>query len=170
MDNPQVAQGEFLEWITWAFNIYPALSVLIGAIALDVLTGLSAALVAKRVTSAASWRGMLRKVIMLFIVAFAALLQLLEQFRDFPLAGMVCLCFTVTEGISIAENAALAGVKMPDVLRERLKVLHDSEKHPTDSDADLDVVEATVVVKKDAPISTARAARDIANGNGGKGP
>lgn len=142
-----------LEFVTWAFNLYPALGVLIVAIVLDILTGLSAAFVTGELNSATSWRGMVRKVTILFVVAFAALIQLLSPLNEYPLAKMVCSFFTVTEGISILENAARCGLPLPEFLSQKLQSLRESEKKLDDSSPDV-VVE--VKPKKDRAVEIKR--------------
>lgn len=107
----------------------PTVSALLIMMLLDVFSGLCAAVVTKSVSSSISWRGMMKKVLTLLVLAMA---MVLDPFANgLPISKLVSICFIVTEGISILENAAVAGVPLPPQLMDLLlKMRADSKPIP----------------------------------------
>ncbi len=105
---------------------FPLVGILLLIMALDVAVGLCAAFITRTVSSTISHRGMVRKVIMLLLVGVGAVLD--PYAGGIPLSKMVAMCFLVTEGISIVENAARAGVPIPKPLYDVLQKLTSNEK------------------------------------------
>ena len=73
--------------------------------------------------SKACFKGLVRKCVILLLVLVAHRLDLAlgaSYVRD-----GVCIAFTVSEVISIAENAGLVGVPLPAVLERALEALKD---------------------------------------------
>lgn len=103
----------------------PACVALLYLMMLDVFTGLIAAWITKKICSTASYRGMLKKVM---ILAFVAAAMIIERVIPMPWATAVALCFCVTETISITENAARAGVPIPRQWVEALKRARDEQE------------------------------------------
>lgn len=71
--------------------------------------------------SRAGWKGLCRKCMTLLYVLIAYRLDLLigqHYIRD-----AVVIAFTINELISIAENAGLMGIPMPEVLKNAIDVL-----------------------------------------------
>ena len=99
--------------------------VLIGMMLLDITTGLLAAYVGNALDSRVSFRGTAKKVIVLLLVAAAAWL---EPAIGVPLASAVAGFYVVHELMSILENAALAGLPVPDELRAALARVPGGEK------------------------------------------
>lgn len=101
--------------------------VLLGLMALDILSGVLAAYIAKKLCSSASFRGMLKKVLILAVVAAAMLFERIVP--NMPWGQIVAFFFVVTESISIIENASNAGVPIPKQFRDALlKARADEEK------------------------------------------
>lgn len=98
---------------------YPFVTVLLGLMLLDILTGLIAAFVSKVICSTASYRGMMGKVQILAMVATAMLMELIIP--NVPWGTFVAIFFCVTEAISITENAANSGVPIPKPWVDALK-------------------------------------------------
>lgn len=99
--------------------------------AADYFTGLIVAAVFKNskksksgaLESRAGWKGLCRKGTTLLFVLIAYRLDLLigtNYIRD-----AVIISFCINEVLSIAENAALMGVKMPNVIEKSLDILRD---------------------------------------------
>ena len=93
---------------------------------LDYITGVMVGICTKELDSSAGFRGIVRKVTMLIVVAVG------HTIDQYVLGGgtAVCKCAVVgfylaNEGISILENTAKLGVKYPKKLLEILKQLHD---------------------------------------------
>jgi len=105
------------------------LKILLIMCVIDYLTGVSAAIVHKNLSSKAGFNGILKKIAILCIVAVAHLLGGtlgLDQIRS-----AVIGFYIATEGISIMENAAALGVKMPKLIAI-LKQLKDREDEEND--------------------------------------
>lgn len=99
--------------------------------AADYFTGLIVAAVFKNskksksgvLESRAGWKGLCRKGTTLLFVLIAYRLDLLigtNYIRD-----AVIISFCINEVLSIAENAALMGIKMPAVIEKSLDILRD---------------------------------------------
>lgn len=76
--------------------------------------------------SRAGWRGLCRKGMILLIVLIANRLDLLlgsNYIRD-----AVIISFCINEVLSIAENAALMGIKLPSVITKSLDILKDKSE------------------------------------------
>lgn len=115
--------------------------VLIGTMTLDYLTGIVVASMGKSrktegggLSSRVAVEGLMRKVVMLFVVALACLVDLavassagLLSFS--AISGAVCLWFIASEGMSILENAAEIGLPIPNVITQALEVLKVGNKN-----------------------------------------
>ena len=107
-------------------NLDGMFTALIVFMILDYITGVMVGICNKNVDSSTGFRGILRKITMLIVVAVGHTLDL------YVLGGgtAVCKCAAVgfylaNEGISILENTAKLGVKYPKKLLDILKQLHD---------------------------------------------
>lgn len=107
------------------------LTTLLIFMGIDYLSGLIVAAVFKNSTksksgaleSRAGWKGLCRKGMTLLFVLIAYRLDLLigtNYIRD-----AVIISFCINEVLSIAENAALMGIKMPAVIEKSLDILRD---------------------------------------------
>jgi toxin secretion/phage lysis holin len=95
--------------------------LLLALMALDIGTGVAAAVVTRTLSSAVSWRGITRKAVVLLVVLAAARIQEgLGVSAAVQLDDAVSAFYCVHEAISIAENAARAGVPVPTALRRAL--------------------------------------------------
>ena len=103
----------------------PLVVVLLCLMVLDVVTGLIAAFVAKKLCSTASYRGMLGKVQVLAMVATSMLVELVIP--NVPWGTIVSFFFCVTEALSITENAANSGVPIPEQWVETLRKAKQKE-------------------------------------------
>lgn len=76
--------------------------------------------------SHAGWKGLCRKSMTLLYVLIAAQLDALIH-TDY-LREAVCIGFIANEALSIAENAGLMGLPMPDAIRKSLDLLKTESK------------------------------------------
>lgn len=102
-----------------------AIVTLVAFMVIDYITGtIDAALGASpkgSLNSRIGWKGLAKKAMTLCLVGVAARLDIAlatDYLRD-----MVVIGFTVNEGLSIIENAALLGVPMPEALKQALEVM-----------------------------------------------
>jgi len=107
------------------------LKVLALFVVLDYITGLAAAWAQKQLSSEIGARGIVKKILIFFVVAVAAQIDLLlasavAGIPSFPALPAICrslaICFYLAnEGLSILENAGEAGVPIPAALRDALE-------------------------------------------------
>lgn len=123
--------GSFASYLFGGFD--KLLIALVIFMIIDFLSGLILAIVFKnssktkngRVSSEAGIRGLAKKIFILFLVTVATQLDLVlgtSIVRD----GVV-IAFISMEGISILENATLAGLPVPRIIKNALEVLSKVE-------------------------------------------
>lgn len=105
---------------------WPIYSVLIGAMVLDILTGLAAAFGTKTLSSSVSWKGMMRKLATLMVVALAVLLEPIVP-GNLALGTLAAIGFIVSEALSVLENAGRLGVLPPFLLKDALVKLQQGQ-------------------------------------------
>lgn len=101
-----------------------ALACLIIAIILDYISGIIKAYVNKDLSSKIGFEGLLKKVGVLLIVMLAVLVDKITG-ETGAIRTLVIYYFVANEGLSILENLALAGVPIPESIKNALKVLKD---------------------------------------------
>lgn len=111
-----------------------AIVTLLCFMAVDYLTGLIVAGVFKKsgktasgsLSSAAGWRGLCKKAVVILIVGATA------QFETYSgthfLRDAVVIAYMANEGISIIENCGLMGVPIPGKLKAAIAALQDKEE------------------------------------------
>lgn len=117
-----------------------ALSVLIGLMAADYITGVLVAAVFKKsaksengkLESGASFKGLCRKCMILVIVWVAVMLDKVTG-SNF-IRTTVCLFFIANEGLSLLENTSLMGVPFPKFMKNMFEAMREqaeqgSKKH-----------------------------------------
>ncbi|MEX0974653.1 MAG: phage holin family protein [Bacillota bacterium] len=107
------------------------LKVLALFVVFDYLTGLAAAWSRKSLSSEIGARGIVKKVLLFFVVMVAAQIDILlasavAGIPGFPAIPALCrslvVCFYIAnEGLSILENAGEAGVPIPHALMDALE-------------------------------------------------
>jgi toxin secretion/phage lysis holin len=117
--------------ITYLFGGWTsALEALMVAMAIDYATGIMAAYINphSHLDSRVGFRGIGKKLMILSLVSLAHFLDVTT--------GQTVISLVVTwfyfgnEGLSIIENAAKAGVPVPDKLQKSLKQLHEEKREP----------------------------------------
>lgn len=97
-------------------------------ICLDYITGIAAATYKGKLNSYTGYRGILKKVIILCMVALGAAMDNC-LFANEPYARSLIIFFYLSnEGISIIENAASAGVPVPQPIINALEQIKAKEK------------------------------------------
>jgi toxin secretion/phage lysis holin len=115
-----------LQQIFHWFEGQPVLSGLIVLMVIDVLVGICLSIVKKTLSSTVSWRGMSKKAIMILIIGAAGVLQ--PFLPQIPILNIVSAFYTLTEALSILENAAAAGVPLPAGLIATLSKLQQDQR------------------------------------------
>lgn len=100
-----------------------SLEVLLVAMVIDYVTGVLAAYINPHMAlnSQKGFKGICKKIIIILLVALA---HELDKMTGQPLVQTMIVCFFIgNEGLSIVENAAKAGLPIPQKLRETLEQL-----------------------------------------------
>ena len=117
--------GSVLGWLLGGFDGY--LYTLLGFILIDYLTGVMAAMAKRQISSEIGFVGILKKILILVMVAMG---QLLDQNLLGDGAAMrtaVIFFYTANEGISITENLSRLGFPIPARLKSMLVQLSEKE-------------------------------------------
>lgn len=93
---------------------------------LDVITGLSKAVVNKNLWSRKSLFGVARKIMVFVIIITSNIVDLILNMSGLLVYGVV-LFYIANECLSILENSATLGLPLPDKLLEALEVIKDKE-------------------------------------------
>lgn len=104
-----------------------ALQCLLIAIALDYVSGIIKAYVSQTLSSRIGFRGIIKKVGLLAIVALGVVIDRLTG-NSGDIRTLIIYYFVANEGLSIIENLASAGVPIPAIIAKALKILKDKGK------------------------------------------
>lgn len=99
-------------------------------VAMDYFTGALAGWYTAKLSSDRAFRGLAKKAGMMCFAIVATQLDYTFGAGDGFLRGAVLMILIGTEGISIMENLARMGVKIPRVLYDRLEQLQAGDKDP----------------------------------------
>lgn len=111
------AVGGFFAY--WLGGVDQLLTALVALIVVDYLTGIAKAILTKTLSSEVGWKGIVKKLFYLAIVALAFVVEGLFANR-LPLREITIMFFIANEGISILENAAQTGLPFPVQLKNAL--------------------------------------------------
>lgn len=119
--------------LAWFAGVPIVIWGLLGLMALDLVSGLMAAYNEGRISSDASFRGMMKKAMVLVVVLACMIAGKVGGFDlPVPAYGLVAGAFCVTEFISILENAVRMGIGLPLGLDDLLA--RGLAKHPRRAD------------------------------------
>lgn len=112
--------GTLFIYLLGGFDV--AMQCLLIAIALDYLSGLIKAYNSKVLSSKIGFRGILKKLGILFLVMLAVVIDRVTG-ESGAIRTLVIYYFVANEGLSIVENLGEAGLPIPKVLKNALKIL-----------------------------------------------
>jgi toxin secretion/phage lysis holin len=112
------AVGVFLTSILGGWDTL--LYVLVIAMVLDYISGVIAAAYNKELSSKVGFRGILKKLMMVILVALAVCLDAILQMGEPWIRTVLISWFIINEAISILENAATGGLLVPAFLKDLL--------------------------------------------------
>lgn len=98
---------------------------LITLIILDYITGVCKAIITKKLSSAVGFKGLIKKVIILIVVAVAVVVEGIIG-DAIPIREIVIMFFICNEAISLLENAS-EFIPIPEKLKEILIQLRESD-------------------------------------------
>ena len=104
------------------------LIALIALIILDYISGVIAAAVEKRLSSAVGAKGIAKKIFMLLIVALANIVDINVIGDGHVLKTVTIVFYICNECISLIENAGRIGVPVPKKLLDVLEQLRDRDE------------------------------------------
>lgn len=104
------------------------LIALIALIILDYISGVIAAAVEKRLSSAVGAKGIAKKIFMLLIVALANIVDINVIGDGHVLKTVTVVFYICNECISLIENAGRIGVPVPKKLLDVLEQLRDRDE------------------------------------------
>lgn len=94
------------------------LTTLIIFILMDYITGVMKAIINKKLSSEVGFKGIFKKVLIIFMVALATGLDTL--LNNSGIRYIVIIFYIVNEAISIIENAVKLGIPVPNKIKETL--------------------------------------------------
>ncbi|WP_332286634.1 holin family protein [Bacillus velezensis] len=116
---------------TYLFGEVKYLDLLLILSILDVITGIIKAWKMKQLRSRSAWFGYVRKMLSFMVVIVANIIDTITNLNGVLTFGTV-LFYIANEGLSITENLAQIGVKIPAVITERLHVIESDNDQKTE--------------------------------------
>ena len=117
--------GSVLGFLLGGFDGY--LYTLLGFILIDYLTGIMAAIANRQISSEIGFVGILKKILILIMVAMGHLLDQNLLGGGAAMRTAVIFFYTANEGISITENLSRLGFPIPARLKSVLAQLSEKE-------------------------------------------
>ena len=115
--------------LTWLFGSWDtAIGILILFIVFDYITGVIKGYVNKELSSDVGLKGIARKAVIFIVLIVAVALDRLMNTGTWVFRTLVCYFYIANEGISLLENCAALGLKVPDKVKDALAQLKDGEK------------------------------------------
>ncbi|MDQ8054975.1 phage holin family protein [Bacillus velezensis] len=118
---------------TYLFGEVKYLDLLLILSILDVITGIIKAWKMKQLRSRSAWFGYVRKMLSFMVVIVANIIDTITNLNGVLTFGTV-LFYIANEGLSITENLAQIGVKIPAVITDRLHVIESENDQKTEKD------------------------------------
>ncbi|ODB74126.1 phage holin family protein [Bacillus velezensis] len=100
---------------------------------IDVLTGVIKAWKFKSLRSRSAWFGYVRKMLNFLVIIVANIVDTILNLNGVLTFGTV-LFYIANEGLSITENLAQIGVKIPKFITDRLHVIENESEKTTNKD------------------------------------
>lgn len=94
-------------------------------IIIDYLTGIFAAVVEKQLSSSIGFRGIFKKIAILFLVSLGHLIDTAIIKQGGTIRTMVIFFYLSNEGLSILENTVRIGLLIPEKLQAILKQINE---------------------------------------------
>ncbi|QZY40366.1 phage holin family protein [Bacillus velezensis] len=118
---------------TYLFGEVKYLDLLLILSILDVITGIIKAWKMKQLRSRSAWFGYVRKMLSFMVVIVANIIDTITNLNGVLTFGTV-LFYIANEGLSITENLAQIGVKIPAVITDRLHVIESDNDQKTEKE------------------------------------
>lgn len=112
---------------TYLFGDVKYIDLLALSMLIDILTGVAAAWKEKRLRSRAALFGYFRKIGVFGIIIAANIIDIILNLNG-AVAMASVLFYICNEILSIVENCAIMGLKVPSVIVDKLQVIKDKEE------------------------------------------
>lgn len=112
--------GGFLSYYLGGVNTL--LTALITLMILDYISGVVAAWFEKKLNSAIGFKGIIRKVMMLVLVAVAVQIDIVTGTNGITRSAVICFLLA-NEGLSILENLTRMDIGIPPIIKDALQAL-----------------------------------------------
>ncbi|WP_050616259.1 phage holin family protein [Bacillus testis] len=106
----------------YLFGNVKYLDLLVIAVICDIFTGVLVAIKEKRLRSRTAFYGYARKLGIFIIIILANIIDKIMGLNG-SIAFVTVLFYIANEGLSILENLAIVGLKIPSVITEKLHVI-----------------------------------------------
>ncbi|MBG9768704.1 phage holin family protein [Bacillus vallismortis] len=100
---------------------------------IDILTGVIKAWKFKKLRSRSAWFGYVRKILTFLVVIVANIIDTILNLNGVLTFGTV-LFYIANEGLSITENLAQIGVKIPAAITDRLHAIENDNEQTNEND------------------------------------
>ncbi|MGX7092391.1 MULTISPECIES: phage holin family protein [Aerococcaceae] len=118
--------GGFVGWFFGPLD--GLLTLLLVMVIIDYITGVLRAIYEMKLSSKVGRHGITKKVMIFLIVGVANILDLYVFGLEHTVLRTAAICFYASnEGLSIIENAAGMGMKVPQKIKDTLQQLNDKE-------------------------------------------
>ncbi|WP_420812908.1 phage holin family protein [Peribacillus acanthi] len=112
---------------SYLFGNVKFLDLLLLAMAIDIFTGVIKAWKEKKLRSRNAYFGYVRKIAVFGIIIAANIVDVILQLNG-AIALSTVIFYLVNEILSITENAAQIGIKVPKIITDKLQVIQEEEK------------------------------------------
>jgi toxin secretion/phage lysis holin len=109
---------------TYLFGNVKFLDLLGLLMMLDIITGVTKAWKNNKLRSRSAWFGYVRKILVFVVVILANIIDQILALNGVLTYGTV-LFYVGNEGLSVIENLAEIGVKVPESIKSRLNVINN---------------------------------------------
>ncbi|MFY0758723.1 phage holin family protein [Metabacillus dongyingensis] len=106
----------------YLFGNVKFLDLLVVLMIIDIITGVLKAIKEKRLRSRTAWFGYARKIGVFAAIILTNVIDIILGLNG-TVAFMTVLFYLANEGLSILENLAQLGVKVPHFIKEKLQVI-----------------------------------------------
>lgn len=136
----------YLSWILGGWDM--ALKLLLIAIIVDYISGMISGYIKGELSSKVGLKGILKKVMYLMVVAVASIIDTTASSNG-AIRELVIYYFISNECLSILENAAKAGLPVPNILSSKLKVMQGETTANIKVDTKTEIKKEEVVINND---------------------
>lgn len=109
------AMGCYIGWFLGGFDGF--LYALVAFVVIDYITGVMVATIEKKLSSNIGFKGISRKVLIFMLVGIGHIIDFYIIEKGSAVRTAVIFFYLSNEGLSILENAALAGLPIPEKLK-----------------------------------------------------